>query len=202
MKEGGFMTFDAFDEGINPGGMRSKNEIRVLICYLINAVDIPVSKEIILESLQKDGLANYFESSSCFDDLIKHKNIVLTDDNKYILSDGGKLIATQLESTLAVTVKEKAFFSVMNLIDEAKKEKENKVEITKNDHGYTVKCTISGGEMNLFSFELYVPDYQQAKIVKKNFRKNPELVYKTMLSVLAKEKDLIKETLNDVLRLL
>ena len=32
------MAFDTFDEGINPGGMRSKNEIKTLICYLYNSV--------------------------------------------------------------------------------------------------------------------------------------------------------------------
>ena len=196
------MTFDAFDEGINPGGMRSKNEIRILICYLLKSLKVPVSKEIILESLQKDGLANYFESSSCFDGLLKHKNIKAVDDNKYTLTEGGNTIATQLESSLAVTVKEKAFHCAMSLIEEEKKEKENKVEIAKNENGYTVKCTISGGDIDLFSFELYVPDYTQAKIVKRNFRKNPELIYKTMLSVLAKEKDLVTETLKDIERLL
>lgn len=50
------MSFDTFDEGINPGGMRSKNEIRILICYLIKSVKAPVSKELILESLQKMDL--------------------------------------------------------------------------------------------------------------------------------------------------
>ena len=64
MEEGDSMSFDTFDEGINPGGMRSKNEIRILICYLIKSVKAPVSKELILESLQKDGLANYFEASA------------------------------------------------------------------------------------------------------------------------------------------
>ena len=196
------MTFDAFDEGINPGGMRSKNEIRILICYLLKSLKVPVSKEIILESLQKDGLANYFESSSCFDGLLKHKNIKAVDDNKYTLTEGGNTIAIQLESSLATTVKEKAFHCAMSLIEEEKKEKENKVEIAKNENGYTVKCTISGGDIDLFSFELYVPDYTQAKIVKRNFRKNPELIYKTMLSVLAKEKDLVTETLKDIERLL
>lgn len=56
MEEGDSMSFDTFDEGINPGGMRSKNEIRILICYLIKSVKAPVSKELILESLQKMDL--------------------------------------------------------------------------------------------------------------------------------------------------
>ena len=62
------MAFDTFDEGISPGGIRSKNEIRTLICYMLNSVNEPMSKNTVIEAVQKQGLANYFEVSSCFDD--------------------------------------------------------------------------------------------------------------------------------------
>ena len=181
------MSFDTFDEGINPGGMRSKNEIRILICYLIKSVKAPVSKELILESLQKDGLANYFEASACFDDLVKNRHITVNGNNKYTLTEDGMMIATQLEDSLAYTVKEKE-----------KTERENKVEIVKNERGYNVKCSITSEELTILSLEFYVPDYEQAKLVKKNFRKNPELLYKTTISVLSKQKDLLTDTLKDL----
>ncbi len=192
------MSFDTFDEGINPGGMRSKNEIRILICYLIKSVKAPVSKELILESLQKDGLANYFEASACFDDLVKNRHITVNDNNKYILTEDGMMIATQLEDSLAYTVKEKAFHCVMMLLEEEKTERENKVEIVKNERGYNVKCSITSEGLTIISLEFYVPDYEQAKLVKKNFRKNPELLYKTTISVLSKQKDLLTDTLKDL----
>lgn len=192
------MSFDTFDEGINPGGMRSKNEIRILICYLIKSVKAPVSKELILESLQKDGLANYFEASACFDDLIKNRHITVNGNNKYILTEDGMMIATQLEDSLAYTVKEKAFHCVMMLLEEEKTERENKVEIIKNERGYNVKCSIISEGLTILSLEFYVPDYEQAKLVKKNFRKNPELLYKTTISVLSKQKDLLTDTLKDL----
>ena len=70
------MAFDTFDEVIVPGGMRSKYEIRILICYLLNSIKEPVSKEIIVDSICEESLANYFETSSCFDDLIEKGNII------------------------------------------------------------------------------------------------------------------------------
>lgn len=192
------MSFDTFDEGINPGGMRSKNEIRILICYLIKSVKAPVSKELILESLQKDGLANYFEASACFDDLVKNRHITVNCNNKYTLTEDGMMIATQLEDSLAYTVKEKAFHCVMMLLEKEKTERENKVEIVKNERGYNVKCSIISEGLTILSLEFYVPDYEQAKLVKKNFRKNPELLYKTTISVLSKQKDLLTDTLKDL----
>ena len=56
MKLGDTMAFDTFDEGIVPGGMRSKYEIRILICYLLNSIKEPVSKEIIVDSICEESL--------------------------------------------------------------------------------------------------------------------------------------------------
>ena len=72
------MAFDTFDEGINPGGMRSKNEIKTLICYLYNSVKENIDKGIVIQAILKQGLANYFETSSAFDDLVTNGNLVNT----------------------------------------------------------------------------------------------------------------------------
>ena len=58
------MAFDTFDEGISLGGMRSKTEIRTLICYMYKSVGSPMSKETIINALMEKGLANYFEVSA------------------------------------------------------------------------------------------------------------------------------------------
>lgn len=71
------MAFDTFDEGINPGGMRSKNEIKTLICYLYNSVKENIDKGIVIQAILKQGLANYFETSSAFDDLLQTVTLCL-----------------------------------------------------------------------------------------------------------------------------
>ena len=167
------MAFDTFDEGINYGGVRSKNEIRTLICYLFASVNKPMDKSTIIEAIQNQGLANYFETSSCFDDLISHNNIELTDEKNslYFLTPNGNMVAQQLENTLPISVKEKAYTCAIALLDEKRIEKESPVSITKNDNGYNVNCRISGGDMDLISLDIYAPDVKQATIIKKNFKK-------------------------------
>lgn len=194
------MAFDTFDEGISLGGMRSKTEIRTLICYLFCSVNTPMRKDTVVNALLEKGLANYFESSSCFDDLLKSNNIepVDKDEKKYFVSASGKMIAEQLEDTLALTVKERACECALNLLEKERIEKENTVTITKCENGFNVKCSISGGDMDLLSFTLYVPDITQARIVRKNFHKNPELIYNVMISLLTRNKKAVTESLNDI----
>ena len=55
------VAFDVFTGGIEPGGLRSKDEIRILICYLLSSVSVPLSREDILSIMQENGFANYFE---------------------------------------------------------------------------------------------------------------------------------------------
>ena len=142
------MAFDTFDEGINYGGVRSKNEIRTLICYLFASINKPMDKGTIIEAVQNHGLANYFETSSCFDDLIRHKNIELVDEkNKlYFLTPNGNMVANQLENTLPVSVKEKAYTCAISLLNEKRIEKESPVSIEKTDNGFNVNLRISGGD--------------------------------------------------------
>ena len=186
------MAFDTFDEGIVPGGMRSKYEIRILICYLLNSIKEPVSKEIIVDSICEESLANYFETSSCFDDLIEKGNIIEEgsdgDIKTYTVSENGVMIANQLDTILAYTVKEKAYDCAINLLAQKKKERENSVEIVKTDMGYNVNCKISGGNLDLLSFSIFAPDMPQAQIIKKNFYDNPTNFYKVILAMLTQKR--------------
>ena len=194
------MAFDTFDEGISLGGMRSKTEIRTLICYLYKSVGQPMTKDAVVNALMEKGLANYFETSSSFDDLVRNGNIKMTDEDKklYFITENGDMIATQLEDTLAPTVKERAIECALSLLKREQIESNNKVTISKAENGYTVTCRISGGDMELLSFSLYVPDKQQARILRKNFYKDPDLYYSVMIAMLTRNKRTVTEILDEL----
>ena len=194
------MAFDTFDEGINLGGMRSKNEIKTLICYLYNSVKENMDKGIVIQAILKQGLANYFETSSAFDDLVMNGNLIPADDEHktYSLTKNGAEIAKQLDSTVAYTIKEKAYACAVKLLAEKKKEIENEVNIMKNDNGFTVECSVSGGDMELMKLDIYAPEMEQALILKKNFLDNPKKAYKIMLALLTKDKETVGEALEEL----
>ena len=47
------MEYDAFTGGVAPGGLRSKSDIRILICYMLKSVNAPLSGDDIIKVLQK-----------------------------------------------------------------------------------------------------------------------------------------------------
>ncbi len=192
------MEFDAFTAGVSLGGLRSKNDIKLLICYMLFSVAQPLSKDEVLSALQEKGLANYFEINDAFSDLLSNGNIQPDENNpsKFVITEAGKLIATQLDSALPISVREKALEATLSLLAKIKRESENTVTIRKEPAGYSVQCNISGGEgVDLLDISLVVPDNMQAELVKKNFQADPDLIYACTLALLTRDAGLIKNAL-------
>ena len=196
------MAFDTFDEGIALGGLRSKHEIKVLMCYLFNSVKDKMSESVITEAIREYELANFFEVKAAFDELKRSENLaedeIVDGEQTYRLTDNGKLVAEQLESTLAYSVKEKALRCAVELLAERKTLRENFVDIVKTDDGFQVNCRVLGGDTDLFSFTLYAPDEEMAQLMKKNFLSYPVTVYKTMLALMTKNREAIDDALEDI----
>lgn len=196
------MAFDTFDEGIALGGLRSKHEIKVLMCYLFNSVKDKMSESVITEAIREYELANFFEVKAAFDELKRSENLaedeIVDGEQTYRLTDNGKLVAEQLESTLAYSVKEKALRCAVELLAERKTLRENFVDIVKTGDGFQVNCRVSGGDTDLFYFTLYAPDEEMAQLMKKNFLSYPVTVYKTMLALMTKNREAIDDALEDI----
>ena len=82
--------FDAFSEGIEPGGLRSRTQIKLLLTFLVSRLQEPMSESKLLESLQLHGLANYFEASQAIEELIESGNLTRADSLVYFSPLGVK----------------------------------------------------------------------------------------------------------------
>lgn len=193
------MQYDAFIGGVEPGGLRNKNEIRILLCYLVNSIGTPLSKDDILSIMQENGFANYFEVTNALAELTANGNLKVSNDPPvYHAVAQTKLIADQLDKVLPLSVREKAIAAAVNLLAKTRREQENKVSIQQTNKGYNVNCHISGGDLELMNISLYVPDEHQAKLVRKVFHKSPETVYQVLLALLTDNPDLAKKAFEEM----
>ena len=83
------MEFDAFSAGVEPGGLRSTREIGILICYMLDQFGKPISREDLIDSIQENGIANYFEVSSAVSELIRLGNLS-SDGNEVAITKNGE----------------------------------------------------------------------------------------------------------------
>lgn len=182
------MSNDAFTAGIEPGGLRSKDEIRILLCYLLSSVGAPLTRDAILQSVQENGLANYFEVTDALEELTANGNLLL-EESGYRASRQAQQIARQLDTALPYSVRTKALQAALRLLAQARRERENAVEIDSTGAGVRVTCHISGGPArdDLMTLALMVPDMQQAALVKRAFQQAPDRIYQVLLALLTGE---------------
>ncbi len=175
--------FDAFSEGIEPGGLRSRTQIKILITFMVNKIKEPLKDTLIIEALQIHGLANYFEVSQALDELIDNGNLSSADGLIYITPKGA-LSVDELSQEIPKSVKETAVADALNLQLLEKRESENTVDINKTEKGYFVTCRVTHKGENLMELTVYAADFEQAEQLKLKFLRNPSHVYSTVVTSL------------------
>ena len=182
------MEYDAFDAGIELGGLRSRDDIRLLICYLLKSIDAPMTRQMLNDSMQEDGLANFFEVGQAIEELLKTGNItadILDDEEVLTVTERGREAAELLQTSLPRTVREKAVNSAIRLTTRAKVERDNKIEVKKEDDGgYTITFTLFDRGTELMKLSIYVVDSLQLETVKQNFINDPVKVYSSIITSL------------------
>lgn len=183
-----FDTFDAFDAGIELGGLRNRSEIRLLVCYLLKAMDKPVPKPLLVDAILEKGLANYFEVNEAIADLLKGGSIdrdLCENEEVLSVTARGKESADQLETKLPKTVREKAVNSAIQLMTLARNKRENKIlsEALPNG-GYNVTFVLEDDKDELMRLTVFVADSMQLEAVKNNFLADPVKLYSSIITAL------------------
>ncbi len=182
--------FDAFASGIAYGGLRNMLEIKILVCYLLDKVKEPMSREQMSECLQSTGLVNYFDLSTAIDELLESSLIYETEylnEKCLCVSDSGRKNAEILETNLTNTARERSVKSALKLLSRARAERETKVDIEKSQTGFNVTFSIECLGENLMKLTLYAADILQAEQLKEAFLSDPAKLYTSVIDILTSE---------------
>ncbi|MCQ2487517.1 MAG: DUF4364 family protein [Clostridia bacterium] len=180
-------VFDALYEGVAPGGLRSKSDILLLILYMLKTMKEPISKNMIGEVMQSQGIANYFEVMGAISELIDNGNLIYHEEDGeelLILTEQGEAAVTVVEDDIPKTIRETAVKTTWKFKTLEKNARENEVKIEKVEDGYTITFSLSSGSSSLMELNMYVPDREQAEILKNNYIEDPVKLYSTILAAL------------------
>ncbi|MEG2852417.1 MAG: DUF4364 family protein, partial [Hydrogenoanaerobacterium sp.] len=86
--------------------------------------------------------------------------------------------------TLPAAVREKALESARNILERQKNAAENIVTIDKVKDGYMVNMIISDIGSDLLNLSVFMPTETEAEAVKRQFVRDPLLIYKGSLALL------------------
>ncbi len=185
------MERDASSAGVRLGGLFSISDIRILICYILSAIDEPVPVAMMANTLHYEGIANGFEVSDAIVALSKGGHIEAVDEgeNNYRITPSGREIAKTLATSLSFTVKDRAYTATMKMLSRFKNAQSTEFEVTHENSRTYITCTIHDGSVPFFSVKLLVTDDDQAISIKERFLNDPVNIYHTMVEMLTNKQE-------------
>lgn len=189
-KERKLMSSDTFSEGIALGGLREKNEIKLLVCYILKATKKSLTRTQINEILSEYKIANYFEVNGAVSELVEGGQVeseIYEGDELITLTPKATLDVASIERSLPRSIREKAVSAAVKVLSRERIIKESNVEIIPLEHGFHVRFTVMDMDTELLKITVYVPDESQIETVKKNFFNNAVTIYSDVISSLTTE---------------
>ena len=174
---------DAFSAGVEPGGLYTSQEIKILICYMLLGVGEPMERQMVTELIAGNGMANFFETAAAVDELARQGHLT-EEEGRISLTETGRQVGDTLAGMIPYTLRERSVKAALQLLTRIRREQENTVELEKLDHGYRVTCTIQDSASPLMSVSLRVADDMQAGLIRDNFLDDPTLLYRSLLAIL------------------
>ncbi len=174
---------DAFSAGVEPGGLYTSQEIKILICYMLLGVGEPMDRQMVTELIAGNGMANFFETAAAVDELARQGHLT-EEEGRISLTETGRQVGDTLAGMIPYTLRERSVKAALQLLTRIRREQENTVELEKLDHGYRVTCTIQDSASPLMSVSLRVADDMQAGLIRENFLDDPTLLYRSLLAIL------------------
>ncbi len=176
--------------GVGVGGLQDKYQIKILICYLLNTIKVPFSREQLNYVFQDETIVNYFSFCDALAELISSGHISpekVEFDELYHLNELGIETAKKLDHSLPKSLRDNVVTTAMQLLAKIKSEKENEVIIKPYQNGYMVQCMIHEVDFDLMKIELFVPDKLQADKIKDFFQCHPSKVYQSLIQLLIED---------------
>lgn len=183
------MEKDAVSAGVSEfGGLFTTAEVRILICYILSALNGPVPGNLLANTLHYEGIANCFEVNDSIAHLVKNGQLELVDekDDTYIITKSGRDVAQTLKTTLSMTTRERAYTAATKMLARFKNTKETDIKISREGDKTFITCSAIDDETPFMSIKLLACDEDQALFIKEKFLNDPSKILSSIIDMLTK----------------
>ncbi len=169
--------------------LRTKDDIKIFILYLLDNVGMPLELEDINDMARQDDFVRSIDFMECFMELVDLENIAMTktDDGetpKYAITPRGVSVVAALKDNLSGYIRARSVKSAMRYLSFKKRGAtlESRIENDGENTHFIGKIKENGEE--IFSFSFMMENDYQLQLMKHNFEQDPERVYKAFMSIL------------------
>ena len=163
------------------GFIHEKVDIKILMLFILRRLSEPVSFDDLCELTLCDDGISYFDFSECVPELVDSEHILL-EAGKFSILEKGERNGIITESNIPYTVRKKAEKSTAEWCARQSRNAMIKTKRTlRRKGGYGVSLSMSDGDADLISLELFAVSEEQAISLEKGFRSGAERIYNDLV---------------------
>lgn len=166
------------------GFITDKLEIKLLILYIASRLVGPAPFEMLQDLSMCDEGVDYFGFSECLADLLRTEHLILDEDDRYVITEKGRLNCAACETVLPYSVRMQVEKNIVRHNELLKRRNLIGARIEPRDEGgYTVTLSLSDELDSLMQMELLITREDMAKELRRKFENNAEVLYSKILSL-------------------
>ena len=162
-------------------------ENKVLILYILNKVNKPLSNNALLKLVISITDMNYFYFQQFLLDLIENKYIITykKEETLYEITDSGKEALELTQDIIPGILKFRIDSNFKENLDVIKDEFSITADfIPQSEKEYSVKCKLVENNKTLFEIQVFAGSHEQAKLITENWKNNASDIYPKLLEIL------------------
>lgn len=169
--------------------MTSVHSVKILLCYLLEKLNRPVTYDQLLEITRNSEVIDYFCYSEALSDL-ESVGAIKKDENGLItLGEKGRLSSEIFKRDIPITFRRSILTAAYSYFSGLRRESECSSETVETKNGYMVNFSIKDVDYTLMNISFYAPDMEQAENITEKIKKNPVDFYKNIVNFMLTNPD-------------
>lgn len=177
--------------------LNSVHSVKILLCYILDRLNRPVSEEQLRAVSEDSGIINYFYFSDALEELIQNGSVTAetvseTDGSvtrSITVTEKGRLGSEYFNRYIPLVFRRKLLKAAFSYFAALDRESVCDCRITDNADGCTVDFILKDGSCELINMSFYAPDRDQAEMISEKIKANPTDAYKNILGYLLNNRE-------------
>ena len=171
--------------------IRDKRNVKIFVLYLMQNINYPLDYVQLNDIVMQNDYVMYLDFAESFHEMLEAELVEEAcksdaGDPMYIVTDKGRIVATELHSEILSSLLDKSLECALRYLDFKKRNIKVSSRVEKREDGrYNVICIIKENNQTIMQNTVVVDTVNRAQRMEDNFRDHPEVVYKGVMALLS-----------------
>ena len=169
----------------------SIRNVKIFVLYLMQNINYPLDYVTLNDIVMQNDYVMYIDFAEAFHEMLDADLIEICEHNEagdplYMVTNKGRIVATELRSEILTSLLDKSLECALRYLDFKKRGIKISCKVEKREDGrYDVICIIKEKNDVIMQNSVVVDSLNRAKRMEDNFRDHPEVVYKGVMALLS-----------------